>query len=89
MKIKPEHYDYMKGCIDDYLLNHPNMVNDYETGSFTRSDKVKDLQVRFNFDLHYVAIDGKWVCDVLYKYLNDTHIKTVLNRICPKVTRKY
>lgn len=89
MKVKPEHREYMQKRIEEYLRNHPDMVKRYETGNFPRSDKVKDLQARFNADLFYAAGMCNWECDVLYKYANDTHINSVLRSICPKVVKRY
>jgi hypothetical protein len=89
MKINPEHYGYMKNEIDNYLKSNPGIVNAYETGEFPRSDRVKDLQRRFCFDMSYYAGLTPFVCKVLYQYVNDTHIYTALKRICPKVTRRY
>lgn len=89
MKVKPEHREYMQKRIEEYLRNHPDMVKRYETGNFPRSDKVKDLQTRFNADLFYAAGMCSWECDVLYKYANDTHINSALRSICPKVVKRY
>lgn len=91
MKIRPEHFNHLKKTIDDYLESQgkDDMIQRYESGNFFRSDKTKDLQTRFNFDMMYAAGLTNFVCDELYKYMNDTHIATALNKICPKVTRKY
>ncbi len=79
----------MQKRIQEYLKSHPDMVEKYETGNFPRSDKVKDLQTRFNMDLLYAAGMCRWTCDVLYKYVDDTHICSVLKSICPKVVKRY
>ena len=92
MKIKTEHYRYLKQEIDSSLALHNSkggLVKNYEEGEFPRSNKTKDLQKRFCFDLLFGAGLCKWVCDNLYSYLNDEHIYTALKSICPKVSRKY
>lgn len=89
MKMKPEHFSHLKQAIEKVLQENPDVVEKYETGKFLRSDKVKDLQTRFNFDLFHVSGQNQWACDVLYKYLNDSHIETALNQICPKITKRY
>lgn len=89
MKIKQVHFDHLKKAIDAELAKRPHLVADYEKGHFPRADNVKDLQVRFNNDLLHIAGLGKYICDNLYSYLNDTHIETALNKICPSVTRRY
>jgi hypothetical protein len=73
MKIKPEHYAYMKMAIDalpkDQVLAH----KEKKLG--------KDIDMRFRWDLFYAANLATWVCDNCYSYLNDTHIDTALKRI--------
>ena len=89
MKMKKSHYKHMQHEIDAVLAKYPNIAEVYESGEFPRSDKVKDLQTRFNFDLLYGAGLNKFVSDTLYQYLTDDHIATALKHICPKVVRRY
>ena len=89
MKIQKEHFDYLQSKIDAVLAKYPNVAHEYEQGQFPRSDRVKDLQERFNFDLFYGAGLSKWAADNLYTYMDDSHLSTALKRICPKVERKY
>ena len=89
LKIQQAHYDHMKSTIDETLATHnPNgeLVHSYERGDFHNSEKTKDLQKRFCFDLLYGAGLTPWVCKVLYNYLNDDHIYSALKSICPQVT---
>ena len=89
MKIRPEHLEYMNMKIFSFLDEHPNMQEKYEKGEFPRSENVKDLQKRFNFDLYHFSIKASWVCENLYPYIDDTHIASALRAICPTLTRKY
>ncbi len=89
MKIKKAHLAYIQGEISKVLANNPAIVSDYENGLFPRSNKVKDLQKRFCFDLHYAAGLVKFTCDELYSYMDDSHLYTALKAVCPKVTRAY
>ena len=92
MKIRQEHFDHMKREIDrkaEELGGWPVLVEKYETGRFNNADKVKNLQMRFCFDMSYFAIPSKWICDELYPYVNDDHIFTALKAICPNVTKRY
>lgn len=89
MKIKQQHLTHIQNEINKVLAANPNCISQYESGNFHNSDKVKDLQKRFCFDLSYAAgLDG-WVCDNIYTYANDEHYYTALKAICPKVTKKY
>ena len=89
MKITTEHFDFLKTEITQVLEKYPNLVKEYESGDFPRSDKVQDLQKRFCFDVLFGAGLSGWVADNLYGYLNDDHIFTALKKICPVVVRRY
>lgn len=87
MKMSKEHFELLKSEIDNYLSLNPGMVWDYENGNFIKSDKVKILQVRFCWDLYWKTSVSKNP-DIYLNY-TDKHIQTALNKICPKVKRKY
>ena len=91
MKITKEHLDFMKQEIDSFLdkQGREAVIEAYETGKFPRSERVKDLQTRFNFDLMYCAKLTPFICETIYKYAHDEHIATALKAICPKVTKRY
>lgn len=89
MKIKPEHFQHLKTEIEAILSKYDRLVEEYETGQFPRSEKVKDLQKRFCFDLLHGAGLNRFVCNDLYSYMNDDHIYTALKAICPKVQRRF
>ena len=89
MKMKAEHFETLKQAVDKALTANPNAVQRYERGEFLRSDKVKDVQARFNGDLLRAAVTPTWICDELYPYLNHSHIQTAMKRLAPKVVRKY
>ena len=89
MKIKQEHLEHLKTEINKTLEKYPNLVEEYETGKFARSGKVKDLQRRFCFDLSHGSGLNQFICDTLYEYMNDDHLYTALKSIYPKVTKRY
>jgi hypothetical protein len=92
MKIKKDHFEHLQTSINQVLAqynDHGQLVNEYERGLFPRSEKTKDLQRRFCFDLLFGAGLNKFVCDELYLYLNDDNIYTALKAIVPKVSRNY
>ena len=89
MKIKPEHFQHLKTEINVILSKYDRLVEEYETGQFPRSEKVKDLQRRFCFDVLFGAGLSRWVSDNLYPYMNDDHLYTALKAICPKLERKF
>lgn len=91
MIIKDEHFRHIEKSINDYLAwyGKEKIIAMYETGDFERSEKVKDLQKRFCFDLLYACKLSAWICDNIYPYACDIHIYTALKAICPKVNRRY
>lgn len=89
MKIKPEHFQHLKTEIEAILSKYDRVVEEYEKGQFPRSEKVKDLQRRFCFDVLFGAGLSRWVSDNLYPYMNDDHLYTALKAICPKLERKF
>ncbi len=89
MKIKPEHFEHLKTEIEAILSKYDRVVDEYERGQFPRSEKVKDLQRRFCFDVLFGAGLSRWVSDNLYPYMNDDHLYTALKAICPKLERKF
>ena len=92
MKIKPDHIQAIKDKIDAFITKHGSeyLISMYESGNFPRSDKVKDLQTRFNFDIFHHSGGLSAACAAnVYEYANDEHIATALKKICPKVQRKY
>ena len=90
MKITKGNYAFLKTSIDKVLAKYPNVIEEYETGRFARSDRTKDLQRRFCWDLLYAAGIGGWV-STLYNVngMNDDHIYTALKAICPTLTKRY
>lgn len=93
MKFTKEHFGILQTRINEVLDNNPEIAAMYESGNFPRSDKVKDLQRRFCFDLFWatglVIGDGVGIKGDIQGDYTDEHLYTVLKRVCPKVTRKY
>ena len=92
MKMKPEHFAHLKAAINKAIEGHGGLsvvVRRYETGDFPRSDKTKDLNMRFRWDLLHVSNLYSWMHDTLYKYLDDKHIDTALKSIVPTIERRY
>lgn len=68
MKIKPEHFEYMRTAIHARQL--PALA-----------PNAKDPAMRQRWDALYAAQLSKWVGDHIYCYANDTHIDTALRAI--------
>ena len=93
MKFTSEHLAILRAGVDKVLANNPHVAQAYEEGRFARSEKVKDLQRRFCFDVFYASGvkigDGIGTSgDIIGDYTND-HLYTALKAVCPKVERKY
>lgn len=77
MKIKPEHYEYIKSAFSKTDKNELSLY----IQKVKESGKFKDLERRILSDCLYSAVGSKWVWDNLYPYMDDTHIYTALKRI--------
>lgn len=93
MKIKKEHLDRIKQLCDTVIEKAggiEKVKTMYETGSFPRSDRVKDLNMRFRFDVFYAAMQlDSGFTNELYEYLTDDHIHTAMKRTVPNLEKRY
>ncbi len=71
MKIQPEHLAHMRQSI----APHDTDFHRSRYKAAGHSDK------RYRWDLAYHAGLTTYICDVLYTYLNDTHIDTALKHL--------
>ena len=81
MKVTEEHYNIMAEAIQPFN-NEENRLA-YKEGRFPRADKVKDVNVRYRWDLYYAArrthyLDFSHEGESLY---NGEHIDTALRNI--------
>ena len=83
LKIKPEHFQYIKDKIAEQDTQARR--EQYRSRNFKNADKVKDLDKRYRWDLFCYAVPVKFVCDVLYKYLDDNHLDSALRQIVPEL----
>ena len=83
MKITDEHYNQLKAMIaplKDKLPAHREYI--------IAEGKAKDVDKRLRWDALYSAKGGnQFICDNLYKYLNDDHIDTALKAIMKELNR--
>jgi hypothetical protein len=80
MKIEFQDYKILFDAIQQVRRNYPEMTLDY----YIKNNLGKDHEKRWRWDLLYAAknfMPQHFVCDVLYKYLNNTHIDTALKKI--------
>lgn len=75
MKITKEHLQIMAEAIKP--------LDTEERRKTYREQGLSDTQYRF--DLLYRSGLTYFVCDTLYKYVNDTHIATALKHIVPSI----
>ncbi len=53
--------------------------------SIRHEKSIRDLAKRLRWDLLYIAIGSRWICDNLYSYMNDDHIDTALRAIMAEI----
>ena len=81
MKIKPEHLQHMRDAIQAVVVKHgPEKLTAYRA-QLASDPRVKDLDKRYRWDLFHAAGLTRYACDVLYAYMDDTHIDTALRSI--------
>ena len=85
MKIKLEHYEYMKKQIAEKVLvcnvaNHRQWLKD--------NAKYKDLEVRLAWDFSHAAKLDDFICKTLYVYMHDDHVTTALKRIIKELDKE-
>jgi hypothetical protein len=81
MKVKQEHYDYIKTAIEGIGL--ANIVAHRE--ALKDDPRVRDLDMRLRWDCLWSSVPSRWVCDNIYPYANDEHLDTALRRILKEV----
>ena len=74
MKIRPEHFEYLKAAIQPHDTPARRL--------FYTQESINHM--RYRWDLTY-SVQGlsKWISDNLYTYLDDTHIDSALRAIIP------
>ena len=73
MKMLPEHFAHMRARLATVDTSFHR--GRYESAGHTTK--------RYQWDAVRYAGLTPWLCDTLYKYLNDEHIQTALNKIIP------
>lgn len=73
MKITPEHYEILKGHIEESLKTFPETLDAYL--------KAGNSAKRYRWDVLWHAKCSEWICNTLYKYIHDEHIDTALKAI--------
>ena len=82
MKMTKEHYQILAKGINEVRKEIPELNLDY----YVENKIGKDHAERFRWDCLWAAkkfkkLPDNFVGDVLYAYLNDTHIDTALRKI--------
>jgi hypothetical protein len=80
MKMKKEHYEFIKGAMEAIEHTH---VKDHEAYLWKLffDGKIGDPSKRLRNDYFLMAVSSKWVCDELYPYLSDINIDSSLKKI--------
>lgn len=76
MKMKLEHYDYIKSALSvnaEFIPQYREFI--------IKEGRSKDIEKRLRWDLLHNSVSSLWVCENLYPYLDDTHIDTALRFI--------
>lgn len=85
LKIKPEHFRQLKELLEPH--DTPQRREAYRAGDFPRADRVKDLNVRYRWDLLY-SVPYVLRCTLfeqMYEYLEDSHIDSAMRHAVPEL----
>lgn len=77
MKITKEHYNHLKSEI---IAKHEFMLKEHSNDYSVYLNAGHSVK-RHTWDLLHAAGLTPFICDTLYKYLNDEHINTALVNI--------
>jgi hypothetical protein len=81
MKVTTEHLEQMRTAIEQW--DTPEIRQSYIDGKFARADAVKDLDMRYRWDLYWHCVrKGSSMPDSTCGY-NTNHIDTALRAIVP------
>lgn len=81
MKMTSAHYDQLRVAIEP--LDTAERRERYRTGEFPRADQVRDLNMRYRWDLLNEVSRRGWERTWAYGEYNTDHIDTALRRIVP------
>lgn len=79
MKIQPAHFEHMRAAIAELPFQ---LVDAIRTRAET-DPRCRNTSMRIRWDLFNAAGLTPWACEVLYPYLDDSHIDTALRHIVP------
>lgn len=72
MKVTQEHYMYIKACFKQVNIE----AIEKRKADILLQNTFKDFNTRFVYDIARITIPLSFVIDTLYKYVDDSHIKT-------------
>ena len=79
MKIERSDLAVLRAHVGKY--DRPELRERYRRGDFPRSDRVRDLDKRYRWDIWWAIFhDEREFADRLYGYMNSDHIDTALRR---------
>jgi len=82
MKMKQEHYNHI---LEQMKTVQPQIQEQREF--IIAESKAKNVEKRLRWDIFYVCKLSNYACDVLYEYLDDTHVDTALKRIMATIDK--
>lgn len=83
MKIKPEHYSFIR---ESMLVLLPKIPAYSE--ALKQDARIKDFNKRLRWDWFNAAVKCSWTCSEVYPYANNTHIDTALRSIVSELYSK-
>lgn len=89
--ILKQYIESYTALVNEFLNRQDKFVERYESGDFPRSDRVKDLQERFRWDVFWCLnnISKGMLSSSFFDGANSDHVDTLLRKCTPKISRNF
>lgn len=91
MKLK-QYIESYSALVSEFLRKHPTLIPNYSRGNFIRAEKVKDLQMRFRWDVfHALNSQSGYTLATSFTSNGETsdHVDTLLRKCTPEIPQMF
>ena len=85
MKINQQQFNVLKNALDQTLKLNPGVRDLYKNRQIPRAEAVKDINVRFRWDILHASNLHDFVRQLYSTGVNDNHLDTALRNIIPNI----
>jgi hypothetical protein len=85
MKIQKDHYEILLQAAKQVKENYPDFTPENYAKSKLEKDHAKRFRWDFGYAIEHFLPEPHFICDVLYKYMNDKDLNTALKNLVKEV----